>query len=110
MEAHEHLTQHPVDLLFLNIEMPLMNGPSFLRALKSPPKTILTTAYREYAYEDYELAVFDYLLKPFSYERFLKAVARAQPARRPRRGPRAGEGSPRPVEGAAPRHPVRGRL
>ncbi len=80
MEAHEHLTQHPVDLLFLDIEMPLMNGLSFLRTLKHPPKTILTTAYREYAYEGYELAVLDYLLKPFSYERFLKAVARAQPA------------------------------
>jgi two-component system response regulator LytT len=83
MEAHEHLGQHPVDLLFLDIEMPLMNGLSFLRTLKHPPKTILTTAYREYAYEGYELDVLDYLLKPFSYERFLKATARAQPVAAP---------------------------
>ena len=78
MEAHEHLTSHPVDLLFLDIEMPLMNGLAFLRTLKSPPKTIITTAYREYAYDGYELDVLDYLLKPFSYERFCKATARYQ--------------------------------
>ena len=80
MEAHEHLTQHPVDLMFLDIEMPLMNGLSFLRTLKQPPKTIITTAYREYAYEGYELDVLDYLLKPFSYERVRKAADRLQPA------------------------------
>ena len=79
MEAHQHLSQHPVDLLFLDIEMPLMNGLSFLKTLKAPPQTIITTAYREYAYEGFELAVLDYLLKPFSYERFAKAVARYQP-------------------------------
>ena len=76
MEAHEHLGSQPVDLLFLDIEMPLMNGLAFLRTLKHPPKTIITTAYREYAYEGYELDVLDYLLKPFSYERFAKAVGR----------------------------------
>ena len=78
MEAHEHLTSQPVDLLFLDIEMPLMNGLAFLRTLKNPPKTIITTAYREYAYEGYELDVLDYLLKPFSYERFRKATGRLQ--------------------------------
>ncbi|WP_045689513.1 LytR/AlgR family response regulator transcription factor [Hymenobacter sp. AT01-02] len=76
MEAYEHLAQQPVDLLFLDIEMPLMTGLDFLRNLRYPPKTVLTTAYREYAYEGYELDVLDYLLKPFSYERFLKAVSR----------------------------------
>ncbi|GAB2965193.1 LytTR family DNA-binding domain-containing protein [Hymenobacter coalescens] len=76
MEAHEHLLQHPVDLLFLDIEMPLITGLQFLKGLKNPPKTILTTAYREYAVEGFELEVLDYLLKPFSYERFLKATAR----------------------------------
>ena len=80
MEAHEHLTSQPVDLLFLDIEMPLMNGLAFLRTLKHPPQTIITTAYREYAYEGFELDVLDYLLKPFSYERFRKATGRLQPA------------------------------
>jgi len=83
MEAYEHLQQHPVDLMFLDIEMPLVTGLSFLRNLKEAPKTILTTAYREYAYEGYELDVLDYLLKPFSYERFVKAISRlpaVQPA------------------------------
>ena len=79
MEAHEHLTGQPVDLLFRDIEMPLMNGLAFLRTLKHPPQTIITTAYREYAYEGYELDVLDYLLKPFSYERFVKATSRYQP-------------------------------
>jgi two-component system response regulator LytT len=84
MEAHEHLTSQPVDLLFLDIEMPLMNGLAFLRTLKNPPKTIITTAYREYAYEGYELDVLDYLLKPFSYERFRKATGRLQPIAPPK--------------------------
>ncbi len=76
MEAYEHLALHPVDLLFLDIEMPLVTGVNFLKSLTHPPKTVFTTAYREYAYEGHELNVLDYLLKPFSYERFLKAVAR----------------------------------
>lgn len=80
MEAHEHLLQHPVDLMFLDIEMPLVTGLQFLKGLKNPPKTIFTTAYREYALEGFELEVLDYLLKPFSYERFLKATARYQQA------------------------------
>lgn len=79
MEAHDHLRQHPVDLMFLDIEMPLVTGLNFLKTLPAPPQTILTTAYREYAYEGFELRVLDYLLKPFSYERFQKAVARYQP-------------------------------
>lgn len=76
LEAHEHLQQHPVDLLFLDIEMPLVTGLQFLKSLRQPPRTILTTAYREYALDGFELEVLDYLLKPFSYERFLKATAR----------------------------------
>ena len=79
MDAHEHLRQHPVDLLFLDIEMPLITGLHFLKTLPAPPQTILTTAYREYAYEGFELRVLDYLLKPFSYARFQQAVARYQP-------------------------------
>ena len=76
MEAHDHLRQHTVDLLFLDIEMPLVTGLNFLRTLQKPPQTILTTAYRDYAYEGFELQVLDYLLKPFSYARFHQAVAR----------------------------------
>ena len=79
LEAHDYLRQHPVDLLFLDIEMPLVTGLHFLGTLQNPPQTILTTAYRAYAYEGYELQVLDYLLKPFSYERFLQATARYQP-------------------------------
>lgn len=74
MEAYEFLSIQKIDLLFLDIEMPLVNGVNFLKALPSPPRTILTTAYKEYAFEGYELEVVDYLLKPFSFERFTKAV------------------------------------
>lgn len=74
VHAFEFLGQHPVDLLFLDIEMPLVNGLQFLKALPAAPKTIFTTAYKQYAFEGYELGVIDYLLKPFSYERFRKAI------------------------------------
>lgn len=79
VEAFEYLGKHQVDLLFLDIEMPLVNGIHFLRALQSPAKTIFTTAYKQYAFESYELDAVDYLLKPFSYERFVKAVKKAMP-------------------------------
>lgn len=74
VEAFEYLGRHQVDLLFLDIEMPLINGISFLKALKQKPKTIFTTAFKDYAFEGFELGVEDYLLKPFSYERFIKAI------------------------------------
>ncbi len=77
MEAFAKLQQHKVDLIFLDIEMPLVNGISFLKTLADPPKVIFTTAYAEYALQGYELNVVDYLLKPFSYERFVKAVGKA---------------------------------
>eukprot|EP01133_Synstelium_polycarpum_P011706 gene11706-13665_t len=77
IEAFEYLGQHQVDLLFLDIEMPLINGLHFLKALTTKPKTIFTTAYKQYAFESYELEAVDYLLKPFSYERFTKAVGKA---------------------------------
>lgn len=74
MEALKVLQEQAVDLLFLDIEMPKISGLSFLKTIPNPPSTIITTAYREYALEGYELNVVDYLLKPFSFERFLIAV------------------------------------
>src|SRR6201994_4755885 len=68
------LQSTPVDLLFLDINMPLLSGLELLRTLKDPPMVILTTAYREYALSAYELNVIDYLLKPIAFDRFLKGV------------------------------------
>jgi len=79
VEAFEYLERNPIDLLFLDIEMPLINGISFLKALEQKPKTIFTTAFKDYAFEGFELGVEDYLLKPFSYERFMKAMERLSP-------------------------------
>ena len=77
MEAMEAIQENNIDLLFLDINMPKINGLSFLRGLKNPPMVIITTAYREYALEGYELDVIDYLKKPFSFERFFSAANKA---------------------------------
>jgi DNA-binding LytR/AlgR family response regulator len=74
VEALTFLQQHPVDLLFLDIQMPHILGTSFIRTMKNPPKVIFTTAYRKFAVEGFELNAVDYLLKPISFERFLQAV------------------------------------
>ncbi|MTI32939.1 LytR/AlgR family response regulator transcription factor [Xanthovirga aplysinae] len=72
----KHLQQ--TDVLFLDIQLPELNGLSFLKTLEYPPKVIITTAYPDYAIEAYEEAVVDYLVKPYSYERFFKAVSRVR--------------------------------
>jgi DNA-binding LytR/AlgR family response regulator len=74
MKALQVLYVQPVDLMFLDIQMPQITGLEFLRTLKNPPKTIITTAFREYALDGFELEVIDYLLKPITFERFLKSV------------------------------------
>jgi len=78
MELGEMLKQQPVDLLFLDIQMPHITGVEFLRSLKNPPKVIFTTAFKEYAIEGFELDVLDYMLKPISQERFNKAAQKAK--------------------------------
>jgi len=74
VEAYNLLQKQIIDLLFLDIQMPKLTGIDFLKSLPNAPKVVFTTAYRDYALEGYELNVLDYLLKPISFERFLKAV------------------------------------
>ena len=74
LKAIDQIKAGQVDLLFLDIQMPDITGLDFLRTLNNPPHVIITTAYKEFALEGYELNVSDYLLKPFSFERFLSAA------------------------------------
>jgi two-component system, LytTR family, response regulator LytT len=76
LKAVEYLKSEKIDLIFLDINMPEITGIDFLRTLTDPPYVIITTAYREYAIEGYDLDVVDFLLKPISFERFLKAINR----------------------------------
>lgn len=77
LEANEALKAHDIDLMFLDIQMPQLTGTDFLRSLSNPPVVIFTTAYSNYAVDGFELNAIDYLLKPISLERFLKAANKA---------------------------------
>ncbi len=76
-EASEALMQYQIDLIFLDINMPKLSGMKFYKSLNNPPYVIFTTAYPEFAAEGFEVDAIDYLLKPFPFDRFLKAVNRA---------------------------------
>lgn len=83
LEALDYLNKQEVDLIFLDLNMPKLKGFEFLRTLSKSPKVIVTTAYQEHALEGYELNVVDYLLKPFSFARFLTAVNKVLDATTP---------------------------
>lgn len=74
IEAHTVLQNEPIDLAFMDIEMPVLKGTNFIKNLKTKPKVIFTTAYRDYAIEGFELDAVDYLLKPIAFERFFQAI------------------------------------
>ena len=74
LEANRVLQLEKIDLMFLDIEMPLLLGTDFLKSLQNPPKVIFTTAYPEFAVQGFELNALDYLLKPISMERFVKSI------------------------------------
>lgn len=78
MEAMNALYKSNIDLMFLDVNMPKISGLDFLKTLKKPPHVIITTAYRDYAVEGFELDVVDYLKKPFSFGRFMAAVSKVQ--------------------------------
>ncbi|MFK8102900.1 MAG: LytR/AlgR family response regulator transcription factor [Saprospiraceae bacterium] len=73
LKAFNYLQEHPVDVLFLDINMPILSGVELLKSIRQPPPVIFTTAYPEYAVEGFNLEAIDYLLKPISFPRFLKA-------------------------------------
>lgn len=79
-EALEYLNKHSIDLIFLDINMPKLSGLEFLKTLSNQPKIIITTAYKEFALEGYELNIDDYLLKPFNFSRFVKSVSKVSDA------------------------------
>ncbi len=79
IDAFVFLQSNEVDIIFLDIRMPELLGTELIQSIKNPPKVIFTTAYKEYAYDGFELNAVDYLLKPIRFDRFLKAVNKALP-------------------------------
>jgi DNA-binding LytR/AlgR family response regulator len=96
IEALDVLHQRSVDVLFLDIKMPKLLGTDFLRNLSQPPRVIFVSAYREYAVESYELDAVDYLVKPVSFERFVKAVAKLRRMTAPDNGLPSSDYKPNP--------------
>lgn len=84
IEAMQFLNENTVDFMFLDINMPKLRGLDFLKTLTKPPKTIITTAYKEHALEGFELNVVDYILKPFSFDRLVKAVNKVSETQTPK--------------------------
>jgi len=82
IHAIDYLRNNNVNLIFLDIHLPKLKGMAFLKTLANPPAVIITTAYHQYAVEGFNLNVLDYLLKPFDFERFLKAVTKVKTAER----------------------------
>jgi len=78
LDAIDFLSKQSADLIFVDIQMPDLTGIEFARSLESAPKIVFTTAYEKYAIEGFKLNAIDYLLKPFSYEEFLKAAGKAR--------------------------------
>ncbi len=78
LEAMEMMKSTKVDIIFLDIHLPKISGIDFLKTLSNPPQVILTTAFPDYALESYEFDVVDYLLKPFSFQRFIKAISKVE--------------------------------
>jgi DNA-binding LytR/AlgR family response regulator len=85
--ATDYLSDHSVDLIFLDIHLPKLKGVAFLKTFVHPPAVIITTAYHQYAVEGFDLNVTDYLLKPFEFERFLIAVNKVRMAQRGKQEP-----------------------
>lgn len=98
VKAFEALHQTPVDLLFLDLHMPALGGLELLAALRRPPACIITTAYREFAVEGFNLDVVDYLVKPVAFERFLKAIDKFQNRRGMIAVPRSASDESAPAE------------
>ncbi|KIO52982.1 LytR/AlgR family response regulator transcription factor [Flavobacterium hibernum] len=85
LKAYTFLETNTVDLIFLDIEMPLLKGNDFVKKLKNAPKVIFTTAHREYAIEGYELNVIDYLLKPITFDRFFVSIEKFKQLQTPQK-------------------------